>query len=293
LKGKDEIKELFSDKLGGYEAKVNPALWGNVASQIGAGAAATATGMSLTTKLIIGLSAASVVTVGTVALLSNDDTTQENTIIETPLAENKEEVKQTETTLINEEVKSDLASDVETNDTPSDTYVYVPEPAPSVIPTPISEPEPEPEILPFMVATPGPVHVVVETPKQIAAPEPVYPDPEVVDPVEVPEENLITERSQEIDVVFPNVFTPNKDGVNDYLFIKNPEQLDASSFGIVILDGSNKEVYKSTDPNFRWDGYSAIRGEMLSAGRYIAIITCKDNDGNQAKPVMRMFTIVK
>ena len=73
MSDKDQIKDLFSDRLGGFEAKVNPELWTNIASQIGTTAATTASvGMSLVTKIIIGVSAASVITV-TALLITNSE----------------------------------------------------------------------------------------------------------------------------------------------------------------------------------------------------------------------------
>ena len=75
MKGRDEIKELFSEKLGNYEAKVNPELWTNIASQIGAATATTAasTGISFLTKWIIGASIASAVAVTTIIVVNNAD----------------------------------------------------------------------------------------------------------------------------------------------------------------------------------------------------------------------------
>ena len=66
MEGKDNIKELFSQKLGSYEAKVNPELWAKISTQVAAGATtAVATGLSLFAKVAIGLgiSAAAITTV--------------------------------------------------------------------------------------------------------------------------------------------------------------------------------------------------------------------------------------
>lgn len=51
----------------------------------------------------------------------------------------------------------------------------------------------------------------------------------------------------------PNVFTPNKDGVNDLFGIKL-ENDDISVFHLLIFDRWGKEVYESDDKNFKWDG---------------------------------------
>ena len=291
MKGKDEIKELFSGKLGSYEAKVSPELWGKVASQIGTGAAATtATGMSLTTKLIIGLGAASVVTATSIAVFSGKEEVEKE-----PFAQIEQAVDTKE-----KEVKTVPQKEKEVEN--EDSFVYTP--------TPLAAPLP---VIPSPTL-PDPVDVYVPSPGEITLPGTTTPleptsvvsvEPEVKkdtlieknalasDPIVVAEEELITEESKDIEVSFPNIFTPNNDGINDYLFIKNAEELNESTFSIVVIDERNNEVYASADPNFRWNGYSERRGEMLSAGNYIAIITCKDKDGRQMKPVMRRFTIAK
>lgn len=81
MEGKDNIKELFSQKLGNYEAKVNPELWAKISSQVAAGATTTvATGLSLFTKIAIGVGV-SAAAIATVVLLNSNDAPMEK---ETP-----------------------------------------------------------------------------------------------------------------------------------------------------------------------------------------------------------------
>ncbi len=65
MNNEDKIKELFAEKLGNLEAPVNPELWSAISSQIGTVASVTSTGLSIVAKTIIGISAASVIGVGT------------------------------------------------------------------------------------------------------------------------------------------------------------------------------------------------------------------------------------
>jgi hypothetical protein len=275
LKGKDEIQNLFSDKLGGFEAKVNPELWGNIASQIGAGTTATATGMALTTKIIIGLSAASVITIASfVAFTSDKEKEPTKEVAQIEVVKESKPAVEIEKTIVVEPIIENTA--VET---------------PIVEPTfTASEPiTPEQRII--MQA--DPVHNVFEA--QIKLPAPNVSNPTVeVDPVlEVtPKEDIITEESTKIKVVFPNVFTPNNDGANDLLFISNPEELDENGFVLQIVDDAFKTVFTSTDPSFEWNG-TDLGGEPAKNGHYIAIITSKDKNGNEAKPVMYQFEIRK
>jgi len=73
MNGKDDIKELFGEKLSGFEANVRPELWANISSQITAVPAGT--GMSLFTKVMIGVSAAASVGVIGFYLAKSSETT--------------------------------------------------------------------------------------------------------------------------------------------------------------------------------------------------------------------------
>ena len=56
----------------------------------------------------------------------------------------------------------------------------------------------------------------------------------------------------EVKIDFPNVFTPNSDGIND--FFKPIEVKNISSFNIKICDRWGRSVLESDDENFHWDG---------------------------------------
>jgi gliding motility-associated-like protein len=73
-----------------------------------------------------------------------------------------------------------------------------------------------------------------------------------------------------------NIFTPNSDGVND-IFELPSTGLEA--FSIVVLDGRNKVVFTSTDPDFKWGG-TLSGGEPLPTGNYIYYLTARDKNGN-------------
>lgn len=57
----------------------------------------------------------------------------------------------------------------------------------------------------------------------------------------------------EIALEFPNIFTPNGDGVNDFYHINY--NICPSDFQIHIFSRSGRKVFSSTDPNFKWDGH--------------------------------------
>jgi len=78
-----------------------------------------------------------------------------------------------------------------------------------------------------------------------------------------------------IDLVVPNVFTPNNagpSGVNNVFYIKT-ETLDLWS--ILIYDRWGKEMYKSTNPLQYWNGTSESNGQAADGVYYYIInATC-------------------
>jgi len=287
LKGKDDIKELFSEGLHSYEAKVRPELWGDLSAKLGSvssrGAAAST---SLALKSAVGLVAAGIITL-TVVLLVQDKEQPTKTV--TPLAKKRQEsglVQAEKVVSGRANITVEDKEEVDSKDKPKTTHKESKNTVLTAIEVDTSYLEQKQEE--------HQLRVFVENEAFLPAPKNlVYPEPETVDPVSIPENEQVVEGSVEINVVFPNVFTPNKDGVNDFLYIKNPEELDPTSFSIVVIDAENKEVFSSSDVYFKWDGYSDIRGETLQSGAYIAIIISNDINGRKAKPIMRMFSIVK
>jgi hypothetical protein len=290
LKGKDEIQKLFSEKLGGYEAKVNPELWGNIASKIGAGTTAVATGMALTTKIIIGFSAASVVTVASfVAFISDKEEEPKKKVAQIDVVEEIKSKPEIENTIIAEPIIESTPVILPSEQPKETPAVILPFVGPKSAPIPVSVLTPEQRVTMELdtvhnVFKPQEDTVRAEVSEAIVEADPLLK--------ETPKEELITKESTIIKVVFPNVFTPNNDGTNDLLFISNPEDLDRYGFVLQIVDASFKTVFTSTDPNFEWNG-SDLGGEPAKKGHYIAIITSKDKNGHEAKPVMYQFEIRK
>lgn len=65
------------------------------------------------------------------------------------------------------------------------------------------------------------------------------------------------------DLVIPNVFTPNGDGINDLLVIKGLRK----GSSLLVYDRTGKEVFISTDYGHDWDGRDKD-GNDLSPGTY-------------------------
>jgi gliding motility-associated-like protein len=65
------------------------------------------------------------------------------------------------------------------------------------------------------------------------------------------------------DIIVPNIFTPNQDGMNEYFEIKNL----SSETALVVLDRWGNVVFESTDYQNNWTGKS-MDGSELADGVY-------------------------
>ena len=73
----------------------------------------------------------------------------------------------------------------------------------------------------------------------------------------------------------PNVFTPNGDGINDYMFV-GAENMELFHFFLMDVNTS-KIVFESHNPAFRWDG-TLKNGNRIANGTYIYVIRAKGKD---------------
>lgn len=82
-------------------------------------------------------------------------------------------------------------------------------------------------------------------------------------------------------IVIPNVFTPNDDGINDcYQVIGVSQKCD--EYHILIYNRWGTPVYENTDGSWCWDGKNQ-GGEDIPQGVYYYIITIKKKNGYQRK----------
>ena len=273
MKNKDEIKDLFSDKLGNFEAQVNPELWANIASKIGGSVAAGSTGLSILSKWLIGLGVSGAAVVSVVVLTSPEEVIIANTPID-PIIEQYKEKEEAVTTT--EEESYLVQTGVVVNETGSETELEE-----SNIELTVETEE--------AVETEGVGNIeteeAVETEEisNTEAEETVeieeVSNTEAEETVETEESgNTQTEAAAEVEtiLVLPNFFSPNNDGDNDEFFIHSE---GLSNFNIVILNDKNQTVYQSNDPNFIWRGLDLTGNEVLK-GNYLYYITAEDSKGN-------------
>ena len=73
----------------------------------------------------------------------------------------------------------------------------------------------------------------------------------------------------------PNVFSPNSDGINDYLTVTNPcGNLD---FTLSIFNRWGQVVFQSNKTLARWDGY--VEGSPAAEGTYFLVVEFYDQSG--------------
>lgn len=265
---KDTLKDLFSEKLGNYEAKVNPELWNSIASKIATPAATSAVvGKSILSKIIIGSSIAAAVAIGGYIFLSPSEATKtatketvvpkDNVSTSTPattIEETQEEVVASKSikksspnkNTDNQEVtfKNEVISG-HSNEHRSEVV--------TTIRTETTE-----EIITTIKNSPdGPAEKTVSKTTKTTRQE-LQKEKQKA---EQQEENLFEN--------LPNVFTPNNDGSNDYFSIKSSGIKD---FSVVVMDNQNNVVYKSDDADFKWNGVD-LKGDQVPEGNYIYYIT--------------------
>jgi gliding motility-associated-like protein len=274
MEGKDHIKELFKNQLDGFEAEVRPDLWNAISSQLPASSSVDTGGLSWLTKSLIIAASAAVVGV-TVYVLTPGESKKQESKQESPLESERpqEAVQQNQlnTTASTEKPtqESSLKADMFLMEDQITSIEGLSVPVLQQVNTNLSSTDVK-DLLTEKVETTAVNNEVnnnikpqekTETPVQRTIDvdqtnEPIEKHYTLVDPV--------------------NIFTPNSDGVND-IFELPSSGLDA--FSIVVLDGRNKVVFTSTDPDFKWDG-TLSGGEPLPSGNYIYYLTARDKKGN-------------
>jgi len=264
---KDILKDLFSEKLENYEAKVNPALWNSIASKIASPAVTSAVvGKTVLSKIIIGSSIAAAVAIGGYIFLTPSVATT------TPTKETvvpKEQVSKSNT--LKSFVEAEEAVVVSQNKTKSVPDKNIDNQDVTVknelIPTHSNEHGGE------VVTT-----IRTETTEEIITTIKHSPDAPAEKSVskttkttrqELQKEKQKSDQEDNTIENLPNVFTPNNDGSNDYFSIQSSGVKD---FSIVIMDNQNSVVFKSDDANFKWNGVD-LKGDQVPEGNYIYYIT--------------------
>ena len=268
MEKKDLIKDVFKEKLEGFEADVRPDLWNTLSSKVSSTTATSASsGVSFLSKAIIGTSLASVVFVSAYFLLK-DQSSSVNKVNSTSstnkvLVEKANTDKQTKS-LDSEKQNALKQEEIKPEKNHSDILesVIITEPI-EIDNTPVINLKNEVEPSIVLVDEAENQSILPETAKE------AHPQLK-----ENPAETIATAPASKIEDL-PNIFTPNGDGANDFLEIKSSDLME---FSLVVIDGKNKIVFSSQDPGFKWYG-TLMNGDEAPSGNYIYYVTAKDVRG--------------
>jgi gliding motility-associated-like protein len=256
---KDQIKELFAKGLQDHQVQVDPALWSSISSSIGTGAAKT--GLGLLAKTLIGV-AVSAVVAGAVYLSLEQDKPAPKKQEGKTLQEAKKPIESKEV-IITKPTKPTIQT-LHYDPLPIGCFPIIDD---TEFGIPDFDAQPysgtnaevqaftsaiEPENVPVVNPTQGQLVQQIATPSQIA-------------PIQEAQAKKTTPIS------LPNIFTPNGDGQNEALQI-NWDRAEVQDFSIVVLDAQNKVVFKSSDPEFSWNG-TDLGEEKLPRGNYIYFVS--------------------
>lgn len=271
MEGKDNIEELFSDKLGNYEAQVNPEMWAKVASQIGASSAAVGVGVSVLTKWLIGIGVSAAAVTTAAIVISSSDVNKQNPITETSREKQEQAIKEVVSGTINQ-------TDSKAPTTPAKKIEQENSILPVVV-APIKR-----KTAPFVDLTPEELLIgTVMTVEKKAINSPLITSPFTEPPKEEPKTEARLEMKPRVIAVpsftiaqYTNIFSPNGDRVNDEFYLEINGVVD---FYIIVINNLGEAVFKSDEADFRWKGRN-FRDEAVPVGEYVYMISGRDKDGN-------------
>ena len=273
MENKDQIKELFQQQLSNHQEAVRPEIWASVSSAIATPVLVT-TGISFLSKTFIGLGIAASVLVSAYLLYSSDDKA-----VKVP-AQEKKKAKEVpfipnNNTLVPNETKKNAIPLIalENNDLLSGEEVVYEINTPKTIPF---ESVQLPNTDPLQDLGENLSNGPVETNNDVI----VMPQVE-----NTHESSPWPEKDPELEVVLTNVFTPNGDGKNDYLFV---DANGLTDFSVVVLSQANQVIFQSTDPSFSWDG-KLTNGDDAPIGQYVYFITAKSDRGDLINKYSTLF----
>jgi len=254
---KESFESRINEQLANHELPVNQALWKSVSSQAGLSAG----GFGLGLGAWIGLIGAVVVISAGIFIYSNTSSSSTKSVT-------KPQPKELTTTSTQENTETNHAKQSISTDkkTINQNKIDAKQESTAVL----DEPE--------QLAPTQPIKLAQNEHQEIPTISPKKPN-------KISQQGLPNSQNQANPVVaptktqktiaMPNVITPNGDGVNDGLSLEIEGLTD---FNIVILDATNRVVYSSTDPLFKWDG-TLPNGDAAPSGMYQYYFTAKDDEG--------------
>ncbi len=281
---KDDIKDLFAKSLSEHQIPVDPSLWATVSSSLATSAAKT--GIGIFAKSIIGISAVTIAVVTTYFVYLNSsevDSQSKKPIIQSVDRQQQDNKPAIESLVFQDDKNGTTKTDLNRTSTElqADHYPNHVHSTPQIQEIDDSElPNAIIHLSPLSSTSNRPVSNTVsaenlhQNQNAQAVTTAVVHYPHIT---AQPEATTLAPKRATTKPTLPNIFTPNGDGQNDLLLI-DWKGLEVSDFSLVVLSSNNQVVYRSNNPEFRWDG-TDLGGEKLPRGFYIYFVTTQiDND---------------
>jgi gliding motility-associated-like protein len=87
----------------------------------------------------------------------------------------------------------------------------------------------------------------------------------------------------------PSAFTPNRDGINDYLYPLNA--FKATNLSFKIFNRYGQIVFETTDWTQKWDG--TIKGKNQPSGTYVWTLSYTESDTGKNVSVKGSSTLIR
>jgi hypothetical protein len=278
----DNIKELFANGLQDHQVPVDPAIWSAVSASIGATAAPV--GVSVLSKVLIGLGTSAGLIVGAYFYTNSGAPQAVSNKKLLVISSNKQEKTLKEETTTTKSNTSNSLQDERPVQTGSAIQTQTQPEANSqinaipVVGFALAEqtqltPQTQPTLASHNANSANQASAVRASNVGAATiGSAVVSTQATTEPAQNPRITPLTNTPK---IKLPNVFTPNNDGQNDWLEI-DWNGLAVSDFSLVVINQNNQVVYRSSEPNFNWNG-TDIGGEKLAPGFFIYFVTGQIN----------------
>lgn len=292
---KDQFEQFLSDSFANQTESVRPDLWSGVQEKMAsAGVTSTiaAKSVSILTKWILGsIAVGSAATISALVLFNNNETPKKEDLTSTSsknIEYNSETEKESNST------KNEFVSSSKNSDEKENTAILISDKTNVIETTILSMTHVVEAIEEKTILITENSSEKTNSEKSEGVPESNEIGTNVINETEVAKNDVSSEQDQTKDenpvikskvTKFPDVFTPNGDGANDYYSI---EIQNINNFHVMIMDVNNKIVFESSDPQFKWDG--SVRNEIQKSGQFACIVTGTDNEGKSFKDI-QLFVI--
>ncbi len=286
----DKWIEDLAGKLKEHSSEVNPNMWQGISSQIGAGSAGVAGGLGFAKIASIVFLVAAGVTITYFALDSSKAESKDtkNQTIDTAVVDKEKLIESKSPDLIQNATENKKVQALTNNEK-------------RITRTKENKEDEKTSQSNAEVA-------VFEELKTPQAPENILKSKEKINPeqprtIEQPKtqtveqgieegEKTVVEETKNAEIVkpkaefinLPNTFTPNNDGVNDFFFVQS---VGLMNYVLIVMDDRNNVLWKSSNPNDKWDGRN-LGGEKVLNGSYFYFITAEDENGKKMNTHQRL-----